>query len=255
MIKNYKYSLPVFFSVALLLFVADAQAQRRYYPRSRGRVVVYQRPPVMVRHYAPRIYAHNRPFVSINFGGMGYRYQRGYFYRPMGSSFQMIVPPLGIRVGVLPVGYHTFMMGTVPYYYYNNVYYRAQDKEYEVVAPPLGATVTALPPNAAVKVINGEKYYELDGTYYTEYIDDKGKLRYEVVGTDGVLNTTNQVADNEADVNAVPDEPEIGDRINELPENSKAVVIKGEKLFLTPDGKYYKEIVEGEKIVYELVGQ
>jgi hypothetical protein len=253
MIKNYKYSLPVFFSVALLLFVADAQAQRRYYPRSRGRVV-YQRSPVMVRHYSPRIYAYNRPFVSINFGGMGYRYQHGYFYRPMGTSLQVVVPPFGIRVGALPMGYSTFMMGAVPYYYYNNVYYRQQDKEYEVVAPPLGATVTSLPPQAAVKVINGEKYYELNGTYYSEYIDDKGKLRYEVVGTDGVLNTTNHAADNDTNTQA-SDEPEIGDRINELPENSKAVVIKGEKLFLTPEGKYYKEIVEGEKIVYELVGQ
>ncbi|MFD2919424.1 DUF6515 family protein [Terrimonas rubra] len=253
MIKNYKYSLPVFFSVALLLFVADAQAQRRYYPRSRGRVTVYHRPPVMVRHYAPRIYAYNRPFVSINFGGMGYRYQHGYFYRPMGTSFQVVTPPFGIRVGILPVGYSTFMMGTVPYYYYNNVYYRQLDNEYEVVAPPLGARVTALPPKAAVKVINGEKYYELDGTYYSEYIDDKGKLRYEVVGTDGVLNTGTSAAD-AADAVTV-DEPEIGDRINDLPENSKAVVIKGEKLFLTPDGKYYKEVLEGEKIVYELVGQ
>lgn len=252
MIKNYKNSLPLFFSVALLLLVADAQAQRRYYPRSRGRVIVYQRAPV-VRHYAPRVYVNAMPFVSVNFGGMAYRYQRGYFYRPMGGAFQMVIPPFGLRIRSLPVGYSTVMVGAVPYYYYNNVYYQKHENGYEVIAPPLGAVVKNLPAGTAVKVINGQKYHEQSGTYYAEIFDEKGALMYEVVGTDGVLNTDNNIETG----NDRPEiqEPAIGDRFDDLPADCKTVIIKGEKLYLAPDGKYYKEIVEGEKVRYELVGE
>jgi len=32
-------------------------------------------------------------------------------------------------------------------------------------------------------------------------------------------------------------------------------VIQGEKLFATPDGLYYKEVIEKNKVHYELVGK
>ncbi len=254
MTKNYKYSLPVFLSVALLLLATDADAQRRYYPRNRGRVVVYQqRSPVMMRHYAPRVYVNTMPFMSINFGGMAYRYQRGYYYRPMGSSFQMVIPPFGLRINTLPIGYSTVMVGAMPYYYYNNVYYKKHDTDYEVVAPPLGAVVKTLPAGTSVKVINGQKYHEQNGTYYAEFFDDKGALKYEVVGTDGVLNTDDT---EETDTDLLETQgPKVGDRFTDLPADCKTVVIKGEKLYLTPDGKYYKEVVDGDKVMYELVGE
>ena len=80
-------------------------------------------------------------------------------------------------------------MGMNPYYYYNGTFYRPSANQYEVVAPPLGATVNKLPQGSTVRVINGEKYYEMNGTYYQEQLDDKDRLSYRVVGTDGVLNT------------------------------------------------------------------
>jgi hypothetical protein len=49
--------------------------------------------------------------------------------------------------------------------------------------------VNKLPQGSKVRVINGEKYYEMNGTYYQEQLDEKNRLSYRVVGTDGVLNT------------------------------------------------------------------
>ena len=47
----------------------------------------------------------------------------------------------------------------------------------------------------------------------------------------------------------------IGDRIDKLPSDSRAVVIQGEKLYNTPSGLYYKEVTEGNRVYYELVGK
>jgi hypothetical protein len=223
--------------VGCLLFTADASAQRRHSYRGRG----YYRP-----YYPPRVYAYNRPFVSIRFGSVGYRYQQGYFYRPYGSVFRVTIPPFGVRIATLPAGYRSFNVGPDPYYYYNGTYYRtAPNKQYEVVAPPLGATVSELPPGAKATVIDGNKYYVLDGTYYEESITNNNELLYTVVGTDGVLNTTE----------SIPDEPQMGDRFDTLPADAKAVVIQGEKLYSTPSGYYYKEVMDGNKIYYEIVGK
>lgn len=200
-------------------------------------------------YYPYRAYGYNRSFVSVNFGGIGYRYQSGYFYRPYGSSFQVVVPPIGIRIGTLPVGYRQMYVGPDPYYFYNGVYYRSMpdSEEYEVVAPPLGATVSSLPAGAKATVIDGMKYYELNGTYYQEEITSDNKLQYTVVGTDGVLDTRGD--DYETS------EPQVGDRFDTLPSDAKAVVIQGEKFYTTPAGLYYKEVVDGKKVYYEVVGQ
>jgi hypothetical protein len=50
-------------------------------------------------------------------------------------------------------------------------------------------------------------------------------------------------------------EPQVGDRTDKLPADSKPVVIQGEKLYSTPSGLYYKEVIEGSKVYYELVGK
>lgn len=242
-----KTSVYIVAAAVVVSFFASlpAEAQRRFYPRGR----YYHHPPVS-RYYSPRVYSYGHPYVSIGWRGMNYRYQRGYYYRPYGASFQVVLPPIGIRIGTLPVGYRRVMVGPNPYYYYNNTYYRPYDDQYEVVAPPLGASVDELPPGAKVKVIDGEKYYELDGTYYAEEISDKGDLSYRVVGTDGVLNT-----DTDSTAEPINEEPVIGDRFDDLPADSKSVVVQGEKLYLSPDGLYYKEVIEGNKVVYEVVGK
>ena len=243
--KSKRYTYLVILTMAgILLFASDSFAQRGRYNNGRyGRG--YYRP-----YYPVRAYAYNRPFISLNFGGNPYRYQQGYFYRPYGSVLRVSVPPIGIRIATLPPGYRQMYVGPNPYYYYNGTYYRpSPNQQYEVVAPPLGASVNELPPGAKVTVIDGEKYYELDGTYYREDITEDNHLIYTVVGTDGVLNTGN---DGEA---VEPVGPQVGDRFEQLPSDAKAVVIQGEKFYSSPSGLYYKEVKEGNKTLYEVVGQ
>jgi hypothetical protein len=236
--STYLFPLTLF---ACLVFSSSGFAQRGRYDYDRG----YHR-----NYYQQRSYSYSRPYVSGYFNNYGYGYQRGYYYSPYRSSIGIIIPPFGVRIATLPYGYRSFYVGPDPYYYYNGNYYRPYANEYETVAPPLGAVVDELPPAAKVKVIDGQKYYELNGTYYKEEIDGNNRLSYTVVGTHGVLNTEN--ANDEGNVSS---EPAIGDRIDRLPGDSKAVVIQGQKLYSTPSGLYYKEVIEGNKVHYELVGK
>lgn len=239
--KNYSLAV-VFFITATLVFSADIFGQPGRYRQRYGQSRHHS-----VRYYPQRSYYYNQPSISLSFGGNHYRHQRSYYYRPYGSSFRMTIPPFGIRIATLPLGYRSFYVGPDPYYYYNGTYYRPYEgSQYEVVAPPLGAVVNEMPRGAKVTVIDGQKYYELNGTYYQESITEDSELEYTVVGTDGVLNTDNSAATSS---------PAIGDRTDALPADSKAVVINGKKLYAAPSGLYYKEVIEGNSVYYEVVGK
>jgi len=222
-----------------------------------------------------RSYYPSRPIVSVNIGhSYGYR---PYSYYPTYSnpySYVHFGPAFGFRLNVLPFGYYPFYYGGNPYYYYNGIYYRPYSGGgYEVTAPPLGATVKHLPAGTKVTIIDGVKYYELGGTFYQEEITEKNKLRYKVVGTDGVLNTANDAPtdsenapapmpenNNAPAVNNNPPQnstvtPEIGARFDQLPADSKTVVINKQKYFLAPSGVYYQEVIDGNVIRYEVTGK
>lgn len=208
----------------------------------------------------PRGYAYARPYVSVNVGAYAYPAYPAYppyvayprcrvpYYAPYGPVVHMGFRPFGMMVSTLPYGYFSFYIGPTPYYYFNGIYYRPYSSGYRVVAPPLGAVVNHLPPGAKAKVIDGEKCYELDGTYYKENLDSENRLTYRVVGTDGVLNT-------EKAEGIGTTEPEVGYKTDKLPPDSRSIVIQGEKLYTTPNGLYYKEVTEGDKTYYELVGR
>lgn len=260
-----KYSNTKIYLVALtaILLVAatQLQAQRRYGNyRYRGNYYAY--------NYRPA-----RPFVSVNIG-RPYGYH-SYYSRPViyaqPHAFIHFGPAFGVRINVLPVGYYPFYIGSDPYYYYDGVYYRSYSSGgYEVVKPPLGAIVKRLPAGAKVTVIDGVKYYELGGTYYQEDISENNKLRYKVVGIDGVLNTgaaveetekdnskTNNTpasAEGSANAAATKQLPETGSKVDQLPEGSKTVIIKKEKYYLSPAGVYYQEVVEDNKVRYVVTG-
>jgi hypothetical protein len=70
-----------------------------------------------------------------------------------------------------------------------------------------------------------------------------------------------------ADVNTVPEEnanayeevvpapaivPILGSRHDDLPTDSRVQVINQQKYFISPGGVYYKEVIEGDKIRYEV---
>lgn len=74
-----------------------------------------------------------------------YYYGAGAWYRPYGSYYRVIVPPVGIVVPFLPNFYTTLWFGGLPYYYANSVYYvgRSDGPGYVVTNPPYGASSSA----------------------------------------------------------------------------------------------------------------
>ena len=183
--------------------------------------------------------------ISISFGGSPYFYGDGAFYRPFGGYYRLVPPPFGIHVGFLPYGFSSVYVGASLFYYYNGIFYRQYDEHsYEVVNPPMGAQVYNLPMGAKPVVINGEKFFELNGTYYREDADNKNQRVYTVVGKHGEINNSP----------ISPAVPSIGDRLSQLPEGCKTVLIAGQKYFVAPDDTYYQEINDGNKTSYQVVG-
>jgi len=169
--------------------------------------------------------------------GLGFRtgvYNGGYYNNP----------GVGFRIGYLPHGYYPFYYGPDLYYYYGGVFYRPYDGGgYEVTVPPVGAEVPALPKGASSIVIDGQQYYEFDGVYYQAIVNDKGKTVYVIAGKNGVLNTDG----NDGTVDN-PSAPEVGDVVNQLPDNCRKVKLNGKKYFVSPDGIYYEEFTDNNNV-------
>jgi hypothetical protein len=170
----------------------DYESRYRVYPNYSYRAPVVIRPRYTAPFvFGPRYYGVPRGSISITFGGNPYYYHGGNFYRPFGTYFQMTLPPVGIRIGILPIGYVPIYLGPEEYYFYNGIYYRRfDDRNYEVVNAPIGAQVVALPRGAKSVIVNGEKFYEFNGTYYKEDADSKGRVIYTVVGKNGEIDNT-----------------------------------------------------------------
>jgi len=232
------------------------------------------------RNYKNRGYYTPRTHVSIGFGYNPYYNYRPVarpriYYRPayrLPYRYSHYGPAFGIHISVLPFGYSRFFIGNDPFYYYDGIYYRPyKTGGYVVAQPPLGAIVKHLPSGAKTTVIDGQKYYELGGTFYQERVTANNKLRYEVVGTDGVLNTTNADADDEDDTPvqappaAAPVQPNNNNSnsstgpvngvvVSQLPEGCTAVNINQQKYYVSPEGVYYQQIIEGNTTSYKVAG-
>jgi len=176
-------------------------------------------------------------------GGSFYHYNRGYY----GSYY---APRLGFSIGILPYGYYPFYFGDYQYFYSGGLFYQYDNDQYTVVEPPVGAEVKTLPSNAQSIVINGQQYYEADGVYYVPITKDDGTITYQVAGKDGELNTGDQ-----SSVDNTPPAPQIGDIVGQLPQNCRKINVNGQRLYLSPDGIYYKAQVDTNgNTNYQIVG-
>lgn len=77
-----------------------------------------------------------RAHRTVVHGGMPYYFDGGFWYRPWGSRFVVVAPPIGIAVPVLPHGFVTLRLAGREYYRQDDVYYMRRDGGYIVVAPP-----------------------------------------------------------------------------------------------------------------------
>jgi hypothetical protein len=165
--------------------------------------------------------------------GIGLGFRSGGFYRP-GFGFYGY-PHLGFYLNTLPFGYYPFYWGSDLYYYSGGIFYRPYDDGgYVVTAPPVGAAVPKLPRGTKSIMIDNQQFYEFNGVYYKTVVNDKGETVYVVAGKDGVLNT-----DGADDANLAP---QVGDVVNQLPDNCHKVKLNGKKYFVSPDDIFYEEI-------------
>jgi hypothetical protein len=80
--------------------------------------------------------------LSVRFDGGTYFFHAGVWFRPSGTRFVVVLPPIGIVVPLLPPGYVSLWVGSSLYYYANGVYYAPDGVAgYVVVAPPVQAEV------------------------------------------------------------------------------------------------------------------
>lgn len=188
------------------------------------------------------------PRVGYGRGG-GYWGNHGYYHYNRGYYGSYYLPRLGFSIGVLPYGYYPFYYGDFQYYYSDGLFYQYDNNQYTVVEPPVGAEVKELPDKAQSIVINGQQYYELNGVYYQAVTKDDGTVVYQVAGKDGELNTNTEVQDDQ------PQGPQMGDIVPQLPPDCRKIKVNGEKLYVSPDGVYYQELVDpnGGK-TYKVVG-
>jgi len=222
--------------------------------------------------FAPgRAYGGVRGGINLSLGyrgGYGYGrspYYRGGYYGGYGAYYRGYFPRIGFYINTLPYGYYPFSYGGYPYYYNEGLFYQQYNDGYQVVAPPVGAEVPRLPRGAQDITIDGKQYFEKDGIYYLPIINENGKKVYQVAGKDGVLNTDGNQDDQQYNDNTdqpngqYPPQnsnalPRVGDVVNAIPADSRAVKINGEKLFVSPDGVYYQEDNSGNTRIFKVVG-
>jgi hypothetical protein len=182
-------------------------------------------------------------------GNYGYWGGNGYCYYNRGYYNSYYYPYLGYSYGYLPYGYYPFYWGNYQYFYSAGLFYTYANDQYTVVEPPIGAEINSLPSDAQSIVINGLQYYESNGVYYEPITKDDGTTSYQVAGKDGELNTA------VGGQGSVQQAPKIGDVVNSLPSDCRIIKINGERLYESPEGVYYKEVIDANnKKTFKVVG-
>jgi hypothetical protein len=190
-----------------------------------------------------------RTAPQIGYGRGGYWGNHGYFHYYHGYYNSYYLPRIGFTCDFLPFGYYPFYWGDYQYFYSDGLYYQYDNNQYTVVEPPIGAEIAQLPEKAQSIVINGQQYYELNGVYYQPVTKDDGTVVYMIAGKDGELNTGTEVQYQQ------PQGPQMGDIVNQLPSDCRKIKVNGETLFVSPDGVYYQQQVDGNgNKVYKVVG-
>lgn len=73
---------------------------------------------------------------------------------------------IGTAVDVLPHGYVSVTVGTMPYYYYRGIFYRPYRWGYVVVPAPIGAWVMAPPPGHVMVMVENDPFHYYRGVFY-----------------------------------------------------------------------------------------
>lgn len=109
-----------------------------------------------------------------------YYFSGGVWYRPYGSYFTVIAPPIGLVIPILPPFYTTLWVGGIPYYYANETYYTYY---------PSGGYVVTDPPKSEVREAAPEAdwlySYPTKGQSEQQQADDRYTCHRWAVGQSG----------------------------------------------------------------------
>lgn len=73
---------------------------------------------------------------------------------------------VGTAIDVLPDGFVSVTVGTMPYYYHRGIFYRPYRRGYVVVPAPLGAWVMAPPPGYVMVMVENDPFHYYRGVFY-----------------------------------------------------------------------------------------
>ena len=73
---------------------------------------------------------------------------------------------VGTAIDVLPHGYVSVTVGTMPYYYYRGVFYRPYRRGFVVVPAPMGAVVMGPPPGSVLVMVENDPFHYYRGVFY-----------------------------------------------------------------------------------------
>ena len=133
-----------------------------------------------------------RNSLSIRHRGIDYRYRNGVYYRQIGDSFRVVLPPPGLIINSLPDHPDTMFVDGEAYYVVEGVYYKRLKGNYVVVKAPVersqaeteeyhaGSHYNELPDGAQPIKIQGSQYFLYHGLYFLPQ-SSGGKVTYLAV--------------------------------------------------------------------------
>lgn len=131
--------------------------------------------------------------ISVNFGGVSFIFNEGFYYRYGHQGYTVVRPPSGLKVRYLPNGHEKVIVKGRSYYAVQGIYYVFDNGYYRVVEAPggtiirsttilptqsssfqLGNSYSALPQGAESVTINGQQYFQYRDIYFLPQLSGQG---------------------------------------------------------------------------------
>lgn len=125
-------------------------------------------------------------YQTIRHNGRDYLYNGISFHVFNNGRYIPVIPPVGLRVRILPPDHMRIVIGRDIYFYHAGVFFAPYSNAFVIVEPPVGAVIYDLPIHAYKVKIRGRIYYEWHGTLFRR-IHTRYGTGYIVTGTRHML--------------------------------------------------------------------
>lgn len=203
----------------------------------------------------------------VYYGNVPYYYRGNTYYRERerGDGYEVVQPPLGASLERLPAGARKRVIDGQIYYEYKGNYYMNDNDNYIVVGKD-GRLDTSEALRRRSESREDRDYNEDDYERRrdSDYRGDDNYNRRSSRNSDGDVVVRNANEDYDREINrgnnsktnndaVYSSGPQVGDRFENLPRNTKTINADGQTQYESPSGTRYKEVTEDGKTVYEVV--